>query len=362
MILYLLENFFSSYDSLNIFNYLTVRSAFAVLTSLFICLSFGPKFILYMEKKQKKGQPIRKDGPPSHLLTKVGTPTMGGLLIIFSLISSSLIWSDLSNEFIWIVLYSTLGFGTLGFVDDYIKIKKSSSEGINWKIKFIVQILLSLSIVILILKNFPDGNNYSIFIPFFKTPFFVPVWFFILFSLCVLVGTTNAVNLTDGLDGLAIIPVMITASSMGIIAYLVGNYVFSNYLYIQFIPNVGEIVIICAALFGSGLGFLWFNAPPAMIFMGDTGSLSLGGLIASIAISVKHEIVLFIIGGLFVLEASSVIIQVTSYKLIGKRVFMMAPLHHHFEQKGWSESTIVIRFWIISLILAIVGLATLKLR
>ncbi len=362
MILYLLENFFSGYDSLNIFNYLTVRSAFAILTSLFICLFFGPKFILYMEKKQKKGQPIRKDGPPSHLLTKVGTPTMGGLLIIFSLISSSFIWSDLSNEFIWIVLYSTLGFGTLGFVDDYIKIKKSSSEGINWKIKFIVQILLSLSIVILILKNFPDGNNYSIFIPFFKTPFFVPVWFFILFSLCVLVGTTNAVNLTDGLDGLAIIPVMITASSMGIIAYLVGNYVFSNYLYIQFIPNVGEIVIICAALFGSGLGFLWFNAPPAMIFMGDTGSLSLGGLIASIAISVKHEIVLFIIGGLFVLEASSVIIQVTSYKLIGKRVFMMAPLHHHFEQKGWSESTIVIRFWIISLILAIVGLATLKLR
>ena len=362
MILYLLENFFSGYDSLNIFNYLTVRSAFAVLTSLFICLFFGPKFILFMEKKQKKGQPIRKDGPQSHLLTKVGTPTMGGLLIIFSLISSSFIWSDLSNEFIWIVLYSTLGFGTLGFVDDYIKIKKSSSEGINWKIKFIVQILLSLSIVILILKNFPDGNNYSIFIPFFKTPFFVPVWFFILFSLCVLVGTTNAVNLTDGLDGLAIIPVMITASSMGIIAYLVGNYVFSNYLYIQFIPNVGEIVIICAALFGSGLGFLWFNAPPAMIFMGDTGSLSLGGLIASIAISVKHEIVLFIIGGLFVLEASSVIIQVTSYKLIGKRVFMMAPLHHHFEQKGWSESTIVIRFWIISLILAIVGLATLKLR
>ena len=362
MILYLLENFFSGYDSLNIFNYLTVRSAFAVLTSLFICLFFGPKFILYMEKKQKKGQPIRKDGPQSHLLTKVGTPTMGGLLIIFSLISSSFIWSDLSNKFIWIVLYSTLGFGALGFVDDYIKIKNSSSEGINWKIKFIVQILLSLSIVILILKNFPDGNNYSIFIPLFKTPFFVPSWFFILFSLCVLVGTTNAVNLTDGLDGLAIIPVMITASSMGIIAYLVGNYIFSNYLYIQFIPNVGEIVIICAALFGSGLGFLWFNAPPAMIFMGDTGSLSLGGLIASIAISVKHEIVLFIIGGLFVLEASSVIIQVTSYKLIGKRIFMMAPLHHHFEQKGWSESTIVIRFWIISLILAIVGLATLKLR
>ena len=362
MILYLLENFFSGYDSLNIFNYLTVRSALAVLTSLFICLFFGPNFILYMEKKQKKGQPIRKGGPQSHLLTKVGTPTMGGLLIIFSLISSSFIWSDLSNKFIWIVLYSTLGFGTLGFVDDYIKIKKSSSEGINWKIKFIVQILLSLSIVFLILKNFPDGNNYSIFIPFFKTPFFVPSWFFILFSLCVLVGTTNAVNLTDGLDGLAIIPVMITASSMGIIAYLVGNYIFSNYLYIQFIPNVGEIVIICAALFGSGLGFLWFNAPPAMIFMGDTGSLSLGGLIASIAISVKHEIVLFIIGGLFVLEASSVIIQVTSYKLIGKRIFMMAPLHHHFEQKGWSESTIVIRFWIISLILAIVGLATLKLR
>ena len=218
MILYFLENFFSGYDSLNIFNYLTVRSAFAVLTSLFICLFFGPKFILFMEKKQKKGQPIRKDGPQSHLLTKVGTPTMGGLLIIFSLISSSFIWSDLSNEFIWIVLYSTLGFGALGFVDDYIKIKKSSSEGINWKIKFIVQILLSLSIVFLILKNFPDGNNYSIFIPFFKNPFFVPGWFFILFSLCVLVGTTNAVNLTDGLDGLATVPVMLVALSFSLIS------------------------------------------------------------------------------------------------------------------------------------------------
>jgi phospho-N-acetylmuramoyl-pentapeptide-transferase len=362
MILYLLENFLSDYNSLNIFNYITVRSACAVLTSLFICLCFGSKFIIFMEQKQKKGQPIRQDGPPSHLLTKVGTPTMGGILIIFSLISSSLIWSDLSNKFIWIIFYSTVGFGALGFVDDYTKIKKSSSDGINWKIKFLIQILLSLSIVFLILKNFPDGNNYSIYIPFFKSPFVVTSWFFILFSLCVLVGTTNAVNLTDGLDGLAIIPVMITASSMGIISYLVGNYVFSNYLYIQFIPDVGEIVVICAALFGAGLGFLWFNAPPAMIFMGDTGSLSLGGLIASIAISVKHEIVLFIIGGLFVLEASSVIIQVLSYKLIGKRVFMMAPLHHHFEQKGWSESTIVIRFWIISLILAIIGLATLKLR
>jgi len=362
MILYLLENFLSDFNSLNVFNYITVRSAFAVLTSLFICLCFGSKFIIFMEQKQKKGQPIRQDGPPSHLLTKVGTPTMGGILIIFSLISSSLIWSDLSNKFIWIILYSTMAFGALGFADDYIKIKKSSSNGINWKIKFLIQILLSLSIIFLILKNFPDGNNYSIYIPFFKSPFFVSSWFFILFSLCVLVGTTNAVNLTDGLDGLAIIPVMITASSMGVISYLVGNYVFSNYLYIQFIPDVGEIVVICAALFGAGLGFLWFNAPPAMIFMGDTGSLSLGGLIASIAISVKHEIVLFIIGGLFVLEASSVIIQVLSYKLIGKRVFMMAPLHHHYEQKGWSESTIVIRFWIISLILAIIGLATLKIR
>ena len=362
MILYLFENFFSDYNSLNIFNYITVRSAFAVLTSLFICLFFGSKFIVFMEQKQKQGQPIRKDGPPSHLLTKVGTPTMGGVLIIFALISSSLIWSDLSNKFIWIILYSTIGFGVLGFADDYIKIKKSSSDGVNWKIKFLIQVLLSLSIVFLILKSFPEGNNFTIYIPFFKSPLIVSSWFFILFSLSVLVGTTNAVNLTDGLDGLAIIPVMITASSMGLISYLVGNYVFSNYLYIQFIPNVGEIVVICSALFGAGLGFLWFNAPPAMIFMGDTGSLSLGGLIASIAISVKHEIVLFIIGGLFVLEASSVIIQVLSYKLIGKRVFMMAPLHHHFEQKGWSESTIVIRFWIISLILAIIGLATLKLR
>ena len=362
MILYLINNFFPDYKNLNIFNYITVRSAGAILTSLFIFLIFGSKFISFMQIKQEKGQPIRKDGPPSHLLTKVGTPTMGGILIIFSLFFSTLIWSDLNNKFVWIILYSALSFGILGFLDDFKKIKKSSSDGIKWKFKLLIQILLSLSVIFLILKSFPEGNNYSIFIPFLKSPWVVSGWFFVFFSICVLVGTTNAVNLTDGLDGLAIIPVMITASSMGLIAYLVGNFVFSNYLYIQFIPNVGEILIICAALFGAGLGFLWFNAPPAMIFMGDTGSLSLGALIASIAIAVKHEIVLFIIGGLFVLEASSVIIQIASFKLIGKRVFMMAPLHHHFEQKGWSESTIVIRFWIISLILAIIGLATLKLR
>ena len=362
MILYILNNFFSDISSLNIFNYLTVRSACAILTSLFICLIMGPKFITYMESKQKSGQPIRPDGPPSHILTKKGTPTMGGILILFSLVASSLIWSDLGNNFVWIVLYTTISFGLLGFIDDMKKVLNASSDGILWSLKLFFQILISLSIIFLITNNFPETNNYSISLPFFKNPIIVYGWFFVLFSLCVLVGTSNAVNLTDGLDGLAIIPVMITASSMGLISYLAGNYIFSNYLYIQFIPDVGELTVICAALFGSGLGFLWFNTPPAMIFMGDTGSLSLGGLIASVAICVKHEIVLFIIGGLFVLEAASVIIQVSSYKLTGKRVFRMAPLHHHYEQKGWSESTVVIRFWIISLILAIIGLATLKLR
>lgn len=362
MILYLLENFLSDFSSLNIFNYITVRSAFAILTSLFICLCFGSKFIIFMEQKQKKGQPIRQDGPPSHLLTKVGTPTMGGILIIFSLISSSLIWSDLSNKFIWIILYSTMSFGALGFADDYIKIKKSSSDGINWKIKFLIQILLSLSIVFLILKNFPDGNNYSIYVPFFKSPFFVSSWFFILFSLCVLVGTTNAVNLTDGLDGLAIVPVMIAAGSLAIIVYLVGHVNFSNYLQINYVPGVGEITVFLGAIIGSGLGFLWFNAPPAMVFMGDTGSLSLGGVIGVSASASRHELVLIIIGGLFVLETISVIVQVVSFKLTGKRVFRMAPLHHHFEQKGWAEPTIVIRFWIIAVILALIGISTLKLR
>ena len=362
MILYLFENFFSDYNSLNIFNYITVRSAFAVLTSLFICLFFGSKFIVFMEQKQKQGQPIRKDGPPSHLLTKVGTPTMGGVLIIFALISSSLIWSDLSNKFIWIILYSTIGFGVLGFADDYIKIKKSSSDGVNWKIKFLIQVLLSLSIVFLILKSFPEGNNFTIYIPFFKSPLIVSSWFFILFSLCVLVGTTNAVNLTDGLDGLATVPVMLVALSFTLISYVVGNTIFSEYLQIQYIPDVGELSIFCGAIVGACLGFLWYNAPPAKIFMGDTGSLSLGGSLAAIAIIVKHEIVLAIIGGLFVLETVSVIIQVISFKLTGKRIFKMAPIHHHFEKKGWAESTIVIRFWIIAIILALVGLATLKLR
>ena len=362
MILYFLNNFFSDLPSLTIFHYLTVRSVCAILTSLLICLIAGPRFIKFMEKKQKKGQPIRIDGPPSHLITKKGTPTMGGILILLSLVVSTLIWSDLENNFIWIVLYTTLSFGILGFIDDMKKILSSSSDGVLWKIKLIFQILISLSVIYLIINNVPEFKNHSISLPFLKSPWEVYSWVFVLFSLCVLVGTSNAVNLTDGLDGLAIIPIMITASSMGLIAYLAGNYIFSNYLYIQFIPGVGELTVICAALFGSGLGFLWFNVPPAMIFMGDTGSLSLGALIASVAIAVKHEIVLFIIGGIFVLEAASVIIQVSSYKLTGKRVFMMAPLHHHYEQKGWSEATVVIRFWIVSLILAIIGLATLKVR
>ena len=349
------------FSFLNVFKYLTVRTGLSMFTAMVVVFLVGNPLINFFSSKQIHN-PIREDGPSDHIIRKIGTPTMGGLIILLGVFSGVLLWGDLSNPYNWFLIFIAASFGLLGAYDDYKKIKLKSSHGISSKLKFSLQIILALiGILILYITSNSDQIN-NLYFPFFKNLVINLGWFFIPFYMFILVGASNAVNLTDGLDGLAIIPVMITASSMGIIAYLVGNYVFSNYLYIQFIPNVGEIVIICAALFGSGLGFLWFNAPPAMIFMGDTGSLSLGGLIASIAISVKHEIVLFIIGGLFVLEASSVIIQVTSYKLIGKRVFMMAPLHHHFEQKGWSESTIVIRFWILSIILALITIASLKIR
>lgn len=347
---------------LNLFKYLTFRTGGAILTSLLICFVFGSAFIRLLKKYQADGQPIRENGPESHLLSKKSTPTMGGLLIIFSLTVSTLLWSDLGNGYIWATLLITLGFGGLGFIDDYLKISKKSSKGLSGKLKLLGQTILSMISLYIIIHLSPDNLDNHLSIPFFKDIFWDMGLLFIPFVWLVIVGSSNAVNLTDGLDGLAIVPILIAASCYALIAYLVGNTVFAEYLQLHFVPNTGELAILCGAIIGAGLGFLWFNAPPAQVFMGDTGSLALGGALGVIAVITKHELVLAIIGGLFVLEAVSVIIQVASFKLTGKRVFRMAPIHHHFEKKGWSEPTVVIRFWIIALILALVGLATLKLR
>ena len=306
--------------------------------------------------------PIREDGPSEHIVKKIGTPTMGGLMILMGIFSGVVLWGDFSNPYNWFLLYIAGSFGLLGAYDDYQKIKKNNSNGISSKKKITIQIILAL--VGIFILYFYSGSNelQNLYFPFFKNLIINLGWFFIPFYLFVIVGSSNAVNLTDGLDGLATVPVMLVALSFTLISYVVGNTIFSEYLQIQYIPNVGELSIFCGSIVGACLGFLWYNAPPAKIFMGDTGSLSLGGSLAAIAIIVKHEIVLAIIGGLFVLETASVIIQVISFKLTGKRIFKMAPIHHHFEKKGWAESTIVIRFWIIAIILALVGLATLKLR
>ena len=361
MLFHFLTSLIDQYSFLNVFKYLTFRTGLSVITSLVVVFIIGAPLIKIFSEKMITG-PIRQDGPIDHIVKKSGTPTMGGVIILLGLLISVLCWADLSNINILFCLFIAISFGLLGAFDDYKKIKQNNSSGISSKFKIILQILIALVGVSFFIYLVDYQNISNLYFPFFKNLIIDLGWFFIPFSIFVIVGSSNAVNLTDGLDGLATVPVILVAACFAFISYVTGNIVFSDYLQIPYIEGTGEISIFCGAIIGSCLGFLWFNAPPAMIFMGDTGSLSLGGLIASIAISVKHEIVLFIIGGLFVLEASSVIIQVTSYKLIGKRIFMMAPLHHHFEQKGWSESTIVIRFWIISLILAIVGLATLKLR
>ena len=356
-----LTSFVETFTFLNVFKYITFRIGLSVLTSLIIIFLIGNPLIKYFSKKQITG-PIRQDGPIDHIIKKSGTPTMGGLMILIGIIISTLMWADLNNIYIWIVIFVCTSLGLLGFIDDYLKIKQKNSSGINAKLKFLGQLLISL-IAIIILIYFSDHSTISnLYFPFFKNLVIHLGIFFIPFGIFVIIGSSNAVNLTDGLDGLATVPVMLVALSFSLICYLVGNTIFSNYLQIQYIPDVGELSIFCGSIVGSCLGFLWYNAPPAKIFMGDTGSLSLGGSIAAVAIIVKHEIVLAIIGGLFVLETVSVIIQVISFKLTGKRVFMMAPIHHHFEKKGWAESTVVIRFWIIAIILALVGLATLKLR
>jgi phospho-N-acetylmuramoyl-pentapeptide-transferase len=357
------------FQPFNLFKYLTFRSGGAMLTALAISFMMGPWLIRYLKVKQGKGQPIREDGPQRHILEKKGTPTMGGFLILLALAVSTLLWADLSNGYVWAVLGVTLGYGAIGFYDDYLKVTKRSPAGVSGWTKLLGQGIIGVIAVTAIMMMHPDtpgadgqpALSGAVALPFVKDVIPLGVAF-LAFGLIVVIGASNAVNMTDGLDGLAIVPVMIAASSFGLIAYLVGNFVFSNYLQIHFVPGTGELSILCSALIGAGLGFLWYNAPPAMVFMGDTGSLALGGMLGAIAVAVKHELVLVVIGGLFVLEAVSVIVQVASFKLTGKRVFRMAPIHHHFEQLGWREPTIVIRFWIIAVVLALIGLSTLKLR
>jgi len=361
MLYSLLLSLSETYPGFFVFKFLTFRTGLSVGTSLIISFLIGGPLIRSFSNNQITGQ-IRRDGPIDHIIKKTGTPTMGGIIIIISMTISTLLWSDLNNIFIWTLIFISLALALLGFIDDYLKIKKKNSQGLNSKLKFLGQLIVGV-FTILILINYSDHEYLDkLYFPFFKNLIVDLGIFFIPFVLFVIIGASNAVNLTDGLDGLATVPVMLVALSFTLICYLVGNAIFSDYLYIQFIPGVGEISVFCGSIVGSCLGFLWYNAPPAKIFMGDTGSLSLGGSLAAVAVIVKHEIVLAIIGGLFVLETVSVIIQVISFKLTGKRVFMMAPIHHHFEKKGWPESTIVIRFWIIAIILALIGLATLKLR
>jgi len=345
----------------NLLQYITFRTGAAVMTALVICFWIGPGMIDWLRTKQGRGQPIRADGPKTHL-SKQGTPTMGGLMILLSVIVSTLLWADLSNPFVWQALLVLAGFGAIGFADDFLKLTRRSSDGLAGRLKIFFQLLIGTAAVIGIMSTMPMEVSTGVALPFFKNLVIDIAWFFVPFALVVLIGSSNAVNLTDGLDGLAIVPVAIASASFGIIAYLVGNAVYSQYLGITFVPGAGEMAILCGALIGGAMGFLWFNAPPAAVFMGDTGSLALGGVLGAISIITKHELVLIIIGGLFVLEAVSVIVQVASFKLTGKRVFRMAPIHHHFEKKGWSESTVVVRFWIIAVVLAMIGLSTLKLR
>jgi phospho-N-acetylmuramoyl-pentapeptide-transferase len=360
--LYFLSTLSDQFQVFNLFRYITVRSGGAVLTALLISFIFGPRIIAWLRSVQGEGQPIRTDGPQSHLVSKKGTPTMGGFLILLALTASTVLWADLRNPFVWILLGVTVGFGLIGFFDDYSKLSRRSHHGLPARLKLLMEIVLAAAacVALAFVMRPPLAN--ALAVPVFKNVLFNLGWFFVLFGVLVIAGASNAVNLTDGLDGLAIGPAIIAAASFAIIAYLVGNAVYSNYLQLHHVPRVDELMVFCGAMVGASLGFLWFNAPPASVFMGDTGSLSIGAALGTISIITKHELVLAIIGGLFVLEAVSVIVQVISFKLTGRRVFRMAPLHHHFEQKGWEEPKIVIRFWIIAVILAIAGLATLKLR
>lgn len=359
---YWLTDLAGTIPGINVFRYITFRTGGAMVTGALFVFMFGPWIIDHLRLAQGKGQPIRADGPPTHLVTKKGTPTMGGLMILSGLVVATLLWANLRNPYVWVVLIVTLGFGFVGFYDDYLKVTKQTHAGFSGKLRLAVEGLIALLACAAIVWSGRDSSVTQLGIPFVKDFAINLGWFYVIFGGFIIVGAGNAVNLTDGLDGLAIVPVMIAAASFGMISYLVGNAVFSEYLQIRYVAGTGELAVLCGAVLGAGLGFLWFNAPPASIFMGDTGSLALGGMIGSIAVAVKHEIVLAVIGGLFVFEALSVIVQVASFKLTGKRIFRMAPIHHHYEQKGWTEPQIVIRFWIIAVMLALAGLSTLKLR
>ena len=346
----------------NVFRYITFRAGGALMTALLIAFVFGPAMIRWLRLRQGKGQPIRTDGPQRHIIEKQGTPTMGGLLILISTIVATLLWADLTDAYVWLVLFVTVSFGVLGFADDYVKVTKRTSAGVAGRMKLFVQIAVAITVSYAVMKLEEPSLSGILEFPFLKTLALPLGWGFLFFGALVIVGASNAVNLTDGLDGLAIVPVIIAAMTFALIAYLVGNVKFSDYLELHYVAGTGELAVFLAALIGGGLGFLWYNAPPAQVFMGDTGSLSLGGALGAVAVACKHEIVLAIVGGLFVMEAVSVIVQVASFKLTGKRIFAMSPLHHHFELKGWDETTVTVRFWIMSLVASMAALATLKLR
>jgi phospho-N-acetylmuramoyl-pentapeptide-transferase len=359
--LYWLAQLSDGGDFFNLFRYITMRAGAAFFTALVFGFIFGRPLIDMLRRRQGKGQPIRDDGPESHF-AKAGTPTMGGLLILTALLTSTLLWARLDNGYVWLVLFVTFAYGAIGFADDYAKVSKSNTKGVSSRIRLILGLLIAVIAGLWASFLHPDELTNQLAFPVFKDVLLNMSFAFVPFAVIVIVGSANAVNLTDGLDGLAIMPVMIAAGTLGVIAYIVGRVDYTEYLGLHYVPGTGEILVFTAALIGGGLGFLWYNAPPAAVFMGDTGSLALGGALGAIAVATKHEIVLAIVGGLFVVEALSVIIQVLYFKRTGKRVFLMAPIHHHYEKKGWAESTIVIRFWIISLVLALIGLATLKLR
>jgi len=360
--LYWLSAFSDVVGPLNVLRYITFRTGGAMITALVFVFLFGPSIIDHLRLRQGKGQPIRTDGPQSHLITKKGTPTMGGFMMLFGIVVSTLLWANPANRYVWIVLGVTVSFAAIGFYDDYLKVTKQTHAGFSGRFRFLIEALIAATACYFIAAIGRQPFATSLTFPFFKELVIPLGWFFLVFGSFIIVGAGNAVNLTDGLDGLATVPVIIVALSFGVISYLVGNSFFAEYLNIHYVPGTGELAVLCGAVIGAGLGFLWFNAPPASIFMGDTGSLALGGMIGTIAVATKHEIVLAVVGGLFVLEAVSVIVQVISYKLTGRRVFRMAPIHHHFEQLGWTEPQIVIRFWIVSVVLALAGLSTLKLR
>jgi phospho-N-acetylmuramoyl-pentapeptide-transferase len=349
-------------QAFNLFRYITFRTGGATITALIISLLCGPAFIRWLKAHQVEGQPIRDDGPESHLLTKIGTPTMGGLLILIAFVVSTLLCMPLSNPYLWPTLLVVIAFGAIGSVDDWMKLRRRSHNGMSARMKMGMQLVVGFIATLAFVQLSPESLRYGVAVPFLKDTLISMGILYVPFAVMVIVGASNAVNLTDGLDGLAIVPVMIVAGCFALIAYLAGNYNFATYLQINYVPGTGDLAVMCGALIGSGLGFLWFNAPPARVFMGDTGSLALGGGLGAVSVATRHELVLAITGGLFVVETVSVILQVASFKLTGKRIFLMAPLHHHFEKKGWAEPTIVIRFWIISVVLAVAGLSSLKLR